>query len=47
VIDFYLDDTREKERAQILQLVKKTDPASVEFLHGYIREGMRRFLLWT
>jgi len=41
VIDFYLDDARAKERAQILQLVKKTDSASVELLNGYVREGMR------
>ena len=27
---------RVKERAWILQFVKKTDPASVKFLHGYI-----------
>lgn len=31
MIDFYLDDAREQERAQILQLIeKKTEPASVE-----------------
>lgn len=41
MIDFYLDDARAKERAQILQLVKKTDSASVELLNGYVREGMR------
>ena len=40
VVDF---DAREKGRAQILQLVKKKDPASVEFLHGYVREGMPKF----
>ena len=41
MIDFYLDDERAKERGQILHLVAKTDPASVELLHGYVREGMR------
>ena len=45
MVDFYLDDAREKERAQILQLVKKTDPASVELLNGYVREGMRECFL--
>jgi len=38
VIDFYLDDAREKEWAQILQLVKKTDPASVELLGMFVRK---------
>jgi hypothetical protein len=42
VIDFYLDDARAKERAQMIQLIKKTDHASVELLHGYVREGMRK-----
>ena len=41
MIDFYLDDERAKERGKILELVKKTDPASVELLQGYVREGMR------
>ena len=41
MIDFYLDDERAKERGEILHLVAKTDPASVELLHGYVREGMR------
>ena len=41
VIDFYLDDERAKERVKIFELVKKTDPASVELLQGYVREGMR------
>ncbi|KAJ7436075.1 heme peroxidase [Mycena galericulata] len=41
VLDFYLSDARESERAQILELVRKDDPASTELLRGYVREGMR------
>ncbi|KAF8516240.1 heme peroxidase [Gautieria morchelliformis] len=35
VVDFYLDDKRAKEKAQIVQLVQKQDPASDELLQGY------------
>jgi hypothetical protein len=41
VVDFYLDDQREKERAHILQLIGKRDSASEELLQGYVREAMR------
>jgi hypothetical protein len=41
VIDFYLDDERAKERAQIIQLCQRKDAASEELLQGYVREGMR------
>ncbi|TCD62866.1 hypothetical protein EIP91_006272 [Steccherinum ochraceum] len=41
VVDFYLDDERAKERADIISLSKKSDPASMERLRGYVREGQR------
>ncbi|KAJ7079447.1 heme peroxidase [Mycena belliarum] len=41
VIDFYLDDARDKERAEILKLVHSEDAKSVALLRGYVREGMR------
>ena len=41
VVNFYLDDARAKERAVIVDLVKKTDEASGELLRGYVREAMR------
>ncbi|KAJ7506939.1 heme peroxidase [Mycena galericulata] len=41
VIDFYLDDAREKERKQILKLVQSDDTNATNLLRGYVREGMR------
>jgi linoleate 10R-lipoxygenase len=41
VVDFYLDDAREKERSHIFQLVRKKDPAADQLLQGYVREAMR------
>jgi hypothetical protein len=41
VVDFYLDDTHEKERLQILQLVQSDDSKSTDMLRGYVREAMR------
>ncbi|KAF7300907.1 Heme peroxidase [Mycena kentingensis (nom. inval.)] len=41
VIDFYLDDARAAERADIISLVQRQDIAAQERLYGYVREGMR------
>jgi hypothetical protein len=41
VIDFYLDDAREKERKHIVQLCNSKDAQSAELLLGYVREAMR------
>ncbi|KAJ7340010.1 heme peroxidase, partial [Mycena albidolilacea] len=41
VIDFYLDDARQHERAQILKLVHLNDEKSTDLLRGYVREAMR------
>ncbi|KAJ8518487.1 hypothetical protein ONZ45_g4459 [Pleurotus djamor] len=41
VVDFYLDDTRAKERNEIIALIKKNDAQSSELLQGYVREAMR------
>ncbi|KAI0789558.1 heme peroxidase [Abortiporus biennis] len=41
VLDFYLDDARAAERAEIIRLSKLGDPASHELLMGYVREGQR------
>ncbi|KAL0959663.1 hypothetical protein HGRIS_011365 [Hohenbuehelia grisea] len=41
IVDFYLDDARSKERAEITNLARKTDAASAELLQGYVREAMR------
>jgi linoleate 10R-lipoxygenase len=40
VIDFYLDDAREKERLEIIRLSQTNDKESTELLHGYVREAM-------
>jgi hypothetical protein len=45
VIDFYLDDAREKERKHIVQLCNSKDAQSAELLLGYVREAMRTLLL--
>jgi hypothetical protein len=45
VIDFYLDDAREKERSHIIQLVNSQDAESTELLRGYVCEAMRMFHL--
>ncbi|KAL4246542.1 hypothetical protein ABKN59_008749 [Abortiporus biennis] len=41
VIDFYLDDARAAERAEIIRLCGLNDDASHELLMGYAREGQR------
>ncbi|KAJ7584626.1 heme peroxidase [Mycena floridula] len=41
VIDFYLDDSHAKERAEIIRLSKLKDAKSTELLIGYTREAMR------
>ncbi|KAI0783170.1 heme peroxidase [Abortiporus biennis] len=41
VIDFYLDDARAAERAEITRLCGLNDAASHELLMGYAREGQR------
>ncbi|KAJ7160328.1 heme peroxidase [Mycena filopes] len=41
VVDFYMDDSHAKERAQILDLVQRDDAKSTETLRGYVREAMR------
>ncbi|GJJ14559.1 hypothetical protein Clacol_008824 [Clathrus columnatus] len=41
VIDFYLDDARASERAEIIRLAQKDDPASFTLLQGYVREAQR------
>ncbi|KAF9257871.1 heme peroxidase [Marasmius fiardii PR-910] len=41
VIDFYFDDQRAAERAQIVSLAKATDATSLGNLRGYVREAMR------
>ncbi|KAJ7160327.1 heme peroxidase [Mycena filopes] len=41
VVDFYLDDSHAKERAQILSLVQSDDSNSTETLRAYVREAMR------
>ena len=42
VVDFYLDDARAHERAEIQKLIRKTDKESAELLRGYIREAQRK-----
>lgn len=42
VIDFYLDDAREKERQHISQLVNSRDAQSADLLRGYVNEAMRK-----
>ena len=41
IVDFYMDDARAAERAEIQRLVHKTDKASAELLRGYVREAQR------
>lgn len=41
VIAFYLDDSRAKERAALIEVCKRDDPKSAELLRGYVREAMR------
>ncbi|KAF9039702.1 heme peroxidase [Hymenopellis radicata] len=41
VLDFYLDDSHEQERIQILKLVQSDDSKSTDLLRGYVREAMR------
>lgn len=46
VVDFYLDDEREKERAHILELITKRTSSSDELLQGYVREATRKSSLF-
>ncbi|TFK61201.1 heme peroxidase [Pluteus cervinus] len=41
VIDFYLDDAREKDRLAILKLVQFESAENTELIRGYAREAMR------
>jgi linoleate 10R-lipoxygenase len=41
VVDFYMDDSRAKERAHIIKLAQKDDSESTETLRAYVREVMR------
>jgi len=41
VVNLYLENGREKERQQIIQLANSNDARSLELLRGYTREGMR------
>ena len=42
VIDFYLDENRDKERVEILRLVGgESSDENEELLVGYVREAMR------
>lgn len=45
VVDFYLDDARSKERAELIDLVRRDDAQSIELLHGYIREAQSELSL--
>ncbi len=42
-VDFYMDDARAKERAEIIRLVKKDDAQSTELLQGYVREALSNY----
>jgi len=41
VIDFYLDDAREKEKQHISHLANSRDSQSADLLRGYVYEAMR------
>ncbi|KAI0354701.1 heme peroxidase [Trametes cingulata] len=41
VVDFYLDDQRAKERAEVVKLAGASDNNSLNLLRGYIREAQR------
>ncbi|KAH8111877.1 heme peroxidase [Phellopilus nigrolimitatus] len=41
VVDFYLDDSRAAERAQLVAACARDDKKGAELLRGYVREGMR------
>ncbi|KAK0466057.1 heme peroxidase [Desarmillaria tabescens] len=41
IVDFYLDDSREEERAALIEVCKRDDAKSAELLKGYVREAMR------
>ncbi|CAE6450365.1 unnamed protein product [Rhizoctonia solani] len=41
MIDFYMDDARNKEREHIIQLATRNDPESTQLLIGYYREAAR------
>ena len=42
-MNFYLDPSRAKERAEVTRLAGAKDSASLELLRGYVREGQRKF----
>ena len=44
VIDFYLDEQRAAERAEIQKLILRKDPEAKELLRGYVREAQREYL---
>jgi len=41
VIDFYMDESRNKERAELSKLARSKDATSDNLLRGYVREAMR------
>ena len=41
VVDFYLDDKRQKERAEIVTLSNDNRPEAWSRLTGYVREALR------
>lgn len=41
IVDFYLDDERAYERAEIIQLAKRDDAEAKRLIAGYVREGQR------
>jgi hypothetical protein len=47
VLDFYLDDERKNERLEILNLAKKDDVQSTDMLRGYVREAMRKCIVYS
>ena len=44
VVDFYMDESRERERAEITRLAYEDsdDPEQQALLVGYVREGLRK-----
>ncbi|OSD00891.1 heme peroxidase [Trametes coccinea BRFM310] len=41
IVDFYLDDKRAKERAEVTKLAGASDANSLDLLRGYVREAQR------
>jgi len=44
-VNFYLEEARASERADIIDLVKLETPAASQRLAGYVREAMSAFAL--